>query len=164
MVARLDVEILRGGKPILSDPQSRRTIPQEHEPVWVVVWKRTEEQRISHTEDGGVRTNSDCQRQDRCQREPRVLGERAKGESNVLHPSVHSRVMLACAALCQTCEVRFGLFGSVAAWRRADSPLRVGMTTMPLSHACLSETVVIPKRRGLVRGICFGRLHRCCRR
>ena len=89
MVPCLDVEILRRGKPILGDVQSGGTIPQNHQPVGAVVRQRTEQQCVCNTEDGGVRTDPNRQRQYRGQCEARVLGERAKSESNVLHPGVH---------------------------------------------------------------------------
>ena len=95
MVSCLDVEILRRGKPILGDAQARRAIPQDYQPVWAVVGQRTKQQRVCHAEDGGVRPNPNRQRQYCRHCEPWVLCERAKSESNVLHPWVHWNVMLA---------------------------------------------------------------------
>src|SRR5262252_7825734 len=94
MVPCLDIEILRRGKPILGDVQARRTIPQDHQPVWAVIRQRTEQQGACNTEDGGVRTNPNRQRQYSGQCEPDVLCEGAKSESNVQHPRVHWKVIL----------------------------------------------------------------------
>jgi hypothetical protein len=89
MMRSLDIEILRRGKPVLGDAQAGRSIPQDHQPVCIVVWQRTKQQRICDAKDGSVRSNPDRQRQHRYHCEPRVLCEGAKSESNILRPLAH---------------------------------------------------------------------------
>ena len=58
VVAGFDVEILRGGKPVLGDAQTGGAIPQDRQAVCVFIRKRTKQQGVYDAEDRGVRANS----------------------------------------------------------------------------------------------------------
>ena len=78
MVSGFDVEVLRRREPVLGDVEAGRTVPQNHEPVGVLVAKRMEQQRAGDAEHGGVRADSDRERQDGCCRERRTSGKAAQ--------------------------------------------------------------------------------------
>jgi hypothetical protein len=63
-VAILDVEILRGGKPILSDAEAGGAVPEDDELAGVFVGKRAKQKRAGDAEDGSVGADADGERQD----------------------------------------------------------------------------------------------------
>lgn len=92
VVPVLDVEILCGGKPILQNVQTGRTVPENHQPACVFIGKRAKQQRIGDAENRCIRSNADGQRQNGCQRESGVLGERPNRKAEILNERVHGKV------------------------------------------------------------------------
>ena len=68
-MARLDVEVLRRREPVLRDAQPGRTVPEDDQPLGVLVGKRAQQQRARHAEDGRVRPDAERNRQHRRGRE-----------------------------------------------------------------------------------------------
>ncbi len=76
-VAVLDVEVLCGGKPVLGDVESGGTLPEDHQPIGVLVRQRAKQQRARDAEERGVGADTDGQRQNRGEREARMRHEPA---------------------------------------------------------------------------------------
>jgi hypothetical protein len=88
-MSRLDVEILRRGKPVFRDAQARRSAPDDREAFRVLIRQRAQEQRARDAEDGRVGADADGDRHQGREREPGVPGKRADRVAQILHQSVH---------------------------------------------------------------------------
>ena len=88
-VAVLDVEILRGGKPILGDAEAGRAIPEDDEPAGVFIGKRAQQKRAGDAEDGSVGADADGERQDCGDGEAGIFGEGAECVAEVANQGVH---------------------------------------------------------------------------
>ena len=88
-VADLDVEILRGGKPILRDPEAGGAIPEDDELGGVLVGKRAEQKRAGDAEDGSIGADADGERQDCGYREAGIFGQGSERVAEVANQGVH---------------------------------------------------------------------------
>ena len=88
-VAVLDVEILRGGKPILRDAEAGGAIPEDDELGGVFVGKRAQQKRAGDAEDGSVCADADGERQDGGDGEAGIFGECAECVAEVANQGVH---------------------------------------------------------------------------
>lgn len=62
VVARLDIEILGGRKPVLRNTEAWGTIPEDDQAVGIGVGKRAEQQGVCNAEYGGIRSDTDGER------------------------------------------------------------------------------------------------------
>jgi hypothetical protein len=84
-----DVEILRGREPVLGNAQAWRTIPENHQPIGMLIRERSKQERARDAEDRRVRADADGQRDERRSRESRIPGEGANGAPQILHHPAH---------------------------------------------------------------------------
>ena len=59
----LDVDILRRRKPVLGDAEAGRAVPENGEPIGVLIGKRPKDERVRDAEDRGVRADAERDRQ-----------------------------------------------------------------------------------------------------
>ena len=112
-MTRLDVEVLGRREPVFRDVESRRSVPEDREPVGILIGQRSEQQRTGDAEDRAVGADADRDRQDRDSSQPRGPQKRANGIAEVLEQRRHAGILAA----------RKG--GRSAAWvvGRGDAPV-----------------------------------------
>jgi hypothetical protein len=88
-MAVLDVEILRGGKPILRDAETRRAVPQDHESARIFIGEGAQQKRAGNAKEGSVRADADGERQNRGDREAGILRECSECVAKVANQAIH---------------------------------------------------------------------------
>ena len=89
-----DIEVLTGRKPVFRNVQAGRTIPQDYQPVCVLVWKRMQQEGARDTEYRRIRADPDREREDRRGCEARILREAAKCIPHVVQKHVGPATLL----------------------------------------------------------------------
>ena len=61
-----------------------KVFQHEHKPLRLVIRQRSNNERIDHTQDGGVCPNSESDRRDRGRGETRTLQQQANGKTQII--------------------------------------------------------------------------------
>ena len=109
-----DVEVLRGGKPVLGDAETGRRVPEDDLPIGVLVRQRPQQQRVRDAEDRGVGADANRERQDRDDGKSGGGEQRANRVAKVLRERAHAE-KLTSRLSCPLCA---------AAARRRERPRR----------------------------------------
>ncbi len=86
----LDVEVLRRGEPVLRDAQAGRAVPEDDQPVGVLIRKRTQQQCARDAEDGRVRPDAERDREHGRGREAGRSRKRTNRVARVLYHRIGS--------------------------------------------------------------------------
>ena len=78
-----------GGKPILSDAETGRAVPEDDELAGVFVGKRAQKKRAGDAEDCSVRADADGEREDCGDRKAGIFGEGSERVAEVANQGIH---------------------------------------------------------------------------